>query len=126
MTRDGQAEQGGVVAAVADLILGSKIGGAAGHAGVAVQFVRSADELRARARGAGLVLLDLDARWLEAAAAIRDLKSDPASADARIIAFVSHVRTDAIEAARAAGADRVLARSAFVRELPALLREAAG
>jgi hypothetical protein len=38
-----------------------------------------------------------------------------------IIAFVSHVREDAIAAARSAGADRVLARSAFVRELNNLL-----
>ena len=42
-----------------------------------------------------------------------------------MIAFVSHVRVDHAEAARAAGASRVLARSAFVKELPELVTQAA-
>jgi hypothetical protein len=39
-----------------------------------------------------------------------------------LIAYVSHVREDLIAAARAAGADRVLARGAFSKLLPDLLR----
>jgi CheY-like chemotaxis protein len=110
-----------VVAAVGDLIFGARIRGAAGQTGVPVHFARTLDDLCASAAGARLVLLDLDARWLDAPAAIRRLRGDPAAAGARIVAFVSHVRTDAIEAARDAGADRVMARSAFVRDLPTLL-----
>jgi hypothetical protein len=41
-----------------------------------------------------------------------------------VVAFASHVRADLIAEARAAGADRVLARSAFVAELPALVARA--
>lgn len=113
----------GIVAAVADLIFGARIRSAAERAGVALTFARSLSELSGLARGRRLVLLDLDARWLDAPAAIRALREEPRTAAVRIVAFVSHVRVDAIEAAREAGADRVLARSAFVRELPALLAE---
>jgi CheY-like chemotaxis protein len=109
-----------VAAAVADLIFGARIRGAAAQAGVQVRFGRSMAELLDVAAGARTVLLDLDARWLDAPAAIRALRAAPMPP--RVVAFVSHVRTDAIAAARDAGADAVLARSAFVKELPALLR----
>jgi CheY-like chemotaxis protein len=110
-----------VVAAVADLLFAARIRAAAADAGRPVHLVRSVDELMNAAAQASLLLLDLDARWLDAAAVIGRLKNDTLTAAVPIIAFVSHVRTDAIEAARAAGADRVLARSAFVRDLPQLL-----
>jgi CheY-like chemotaxis protein len=109
-----------VAAAVADLIFGARIRAAAEQAGVEVRFGRSMAGLLEAAAGARTVLLDLDARWLDAPAAIAVLRS--MGGPPRIIAFVSHVRADAIAAAREAGADVVLARSAFVRELPALLR----
>ncbi len=38
-----------------------------------------------------------------------------------VVGFVSHVDTETITAARAAGIDRILARSAFVAQLPNLL-----
>jgi CheY-like chemotaxis protein len=110
-----------IAAVAADMIFGSRIRGAAQLAGVEVRFARDAASLTQAAAGARLVLLDLDARWLDIPGSIHALRSDDATAAVEIVAFVSHVRTDAIEAARAAGADRVLARSAFVRELPALL-----
>lgn len=111
-----------VLAAAADLMFGSRIRGTAEQLGVAVEFARSADALLARAADARLILLDLDARWVEQGGVIRALKADPTTAGVPIVAFVSHVRTDAIEAARQAGADRVVPRSVFVKELPALLR----
>jgi CheY-like chemotaxis protein len=119
MTDTGQAGNT-VAAAVADLIFGARIRAAAEQAGVEVRFGRSMSELLEAAAGVRTVLLDLDARWLDAPGAIAALRGMPAPP--QIIAFVSHVRTDAIAAARAAGADVVLARSAFVRELPGLLR----
>jgi CheY-like chemotaxis protein len=110
-----------VVAVAADLIFGARMRAAADQAGVRIDFARSADALRALAAGASLILLDLDARWVEPGPLVQSLKADAATAEVPIIAFVSHVRVDAIEAARAAGAERVLARSAFVRELRSLL-----
>lgn len=113
-----------IVAAAADLLFTSRIRAAAADAGVQADFARSWEALQDKVAGAALVILDLDTRWLDAAAHVAALKQDPRTAAVPVVAFVSHVRTDAIEAARAGGADRVLARSAFVRELPTLLREA--
>src|SRR5690606_31804175 len=48
-------------------------------------------------------------------------RSMPETADVPVIAFASHVNRAAIDDARTAGATRVLARSAYERELPALL-----
>jgi CheY-like chemotaxis protein len=120
MMSDTQEPAAYVAAAVADLIFGARVRAAAEQAGVAVRFIRSMEEVVAAGAGARLVLLDLDAKWLDAPVAITALLGQ--DVPPRIVAFVSHVRGDAIEAARAAGAERVLARSAFVRQLPELLR----
>jgi CheY-like chemotaxis protein len=114
---------GSVVAAVGDLIFGARIRAAAEQAGVTVRFARSLEELLLLAAGARLVVLDLDARWLDGARAIAELRRARPSSELRIVAFVSHVRAEAMAAAQEAGADRVLARSAFVRQLLSLLRE---
>jgi CheY-like chemotaxis protein len=114
---------GSVVAAVGDLIFGARIRAAAEQAGVTVRFARSLEELLLLAAGARLVVLDLDARWLDGARAIAELRRARPSSELRIVAFVSHVRAEAMAAAQEAGADRVLARSAFVRPLLSLLRE---
>jgi CheY-like chemotaxis protein len=108
-----------VIAAVNDLMFASRIRAAAQQLDTAVAFVRSRAELLERGREARLVLLDLEARWLDATPDITALK---AGADApEVVAFASHVLGDVLLQARAAGADRVLARSAFVQQLPALL-----
>lgn len=104
----------GIVALVADLMFASRIRGTA----PAAKVVQRADGLPG-AVGAStrLVLVDLHARGaLDAIAALRE-----AGSSATIIAFGSHVETAALQAARDAGADRVMARSGFVRELPGLV-----
>lgn len=109
-----------MVAAVNDLMFASRIRGAAEHTQATVRFVRSEADLLDAARTAALVLLDLETRWLDAPRVIQLLRADMASA-AQVVAFAPHVNTEALTAARDAGADRVLARSAFVRLLPDLL-----
>ncbi len=51
------------------------------------------------------------------------LKSVPATRRIPLIAFGSHMQTEVMAAAKDAGADAVLARSAFVSQLPELLRK---
>ncbi|CAN5769288.1 hypothetical protein BH23GEM10_BH23GEM10_15870 [soil metagenome] len=111
-----------VVAAVNDLMFGSKVRGAAEQLGVRVVFARSSEALHEHAAGAGLVLLDLDTRWLDVDADIRRLKTAAATSTVAVVAFGSHLQTETLTAARTAGADRVMARSAFVKVLPELLR----
>jgi CheY-like chemotaxis protein len=112
-----------ILAAVADLLFASRIRAAAGPGAAAVQFARTADDVvnGARALHPTLVLLDLNGAPLDPLATIARLKSDPELASIRIVGFVSHVQADVVAAARRAGIDEVLARSAFVARLPELL-----
>jgi CheY-like chemotaxis protein len=114
-----------LVAFVDDLMFLSRIREAARAAGVDVKTARGVDGLVDAARdGASLVLVDADSErlpWREAVAALR---ATPELASLPVVAFLSHVRADRAEAARAAGATRVLARSAFVKELPQLVAQA--
>jgi CheY-like chemotaxis protein len=109
---------------VPDLLFGSKIREAARAAGVDLRFARTPDEILRHAREAApsLAVFDLDNRATDPIAAIQALKRDPTLAGIRIVGFVSHVRADLVSAARAAGADEVLARSAFVAQLGDILR----
>jgi len=112
-----------VLVVVQDLLFGSKIRAAAKQAGVEAAFARTPDEMLRLARDAtpSLAVLDLDSRTIDPIAAIRALKANTALAGIRIVGFVSHVRVDLVSAAREAGADEVLARSAFVTRLSEIL-----
>ena len=50
------------------------------------------------------------------------MKQDPALASIRTVGFASHVQVDVISAARAAGVDDVMARSAFTQNLADILK----
>jgi len=113
-----------VLAIVHDLMLASRISTAAKGVGVEVKFARSMEAALAVARGTpppSLVILDLNSAGIRPLEVVAALKGDPALAGIPTVGFVSHVDTAAIEAARQAGVDRVLARSAFVEQLPQLL-----
>jgi len=112
-----------ILAAVDDLLFSSRIRGAARQLAVEVCFARSSEAVLEQARGhhPALVLVDLDCARMRPVETIAALKADAACASVRVVGFVSHVHADVIEAARAAGADRVMARSAFVADLPGLL-----
>jgi CheY-like chemotaxis protein len=114
-----------VIALVDDLMFLSRIREAARGAGTEVRTARSAADLVSGARDGGrLVLVDADSSRLPWAEAIGALRADPSTAALPVVAFLSHVHTDRAEAARAAGCSRVLARGAFVQELPRLLAAA--
>ena len=111
-----------LVALMDDLMFLSRIREAARGAELTLTSVRSAAQLVTAAReGARLVMVDADSSrvpWQDALAALR---AEPSLRELPVVAFVSHVRPDLAQAARAAGASRVLARSAFVQELPGLV-----
>lgn len=111
-----------IIAAVDDLMFASKISAAARRAGVDVVFVKSLDELRSAAAGdAALLILDLNSRRTDPLATVAAIRRDDALAHLRTVGFVSHVQGDLVAAARKAGVDEVLARSAFVERLPEIL-----
>lgn len=112
-----------ILVAVDDLMFSSRISTAAKAAGAPIRFTRSVDALLAAARAEKptLVILDLNSARTGPMEILRALKEDPSLADIPTVGFVSHVDTATIEAARKAGVDRVLARSAFVEQLTAVL-----
>jgi len=111
-----------ILALVDDLLFLSRIREAARGTGAEVRTVRGPADLVATAREGGrLVLVDADSSRLPWAAAVGALRSDPSLASLPVVAFLSHVHAERADAARAAGCTRVLARGAFVQELPRLI-----
>jgi len=117
-----------VIAGVSDLMMASKIRSAAAAAGMEVHFAAGTGGLldAARASKPDLVILDLDDRRVDPFEVIAAFRADPALASLRVLGFVSHVRADRITAARQAGIDEVLARSAFFGRLGELLASSEG
>jgi CheY-like chemotaxis protein len=112
-----------ILAVVDDLLFLSKIQQTAQHLGVAVKSTQPADLLDLASEDIPKALiLDLNHRSGKALEVLRTLKSDVKTKEIAVIAFVSHVQTELIAAAREAGCDLVLARSTFVSQLPSLLQ----
>ena len=101
----------------------SKIKTAATQLGVAVTFARSSERALAemRAQTPALVIFDLNNPRVDPLGTVAAMKADAALTNIPTLAFASHVQTDAIAAAREAGVDEVLARSAFTARLGELL-----
>lgn len=112
-----------IVSFVPDLLMRSKIDVAARHYGAPVRHVADAAAWRRElAHGPiALVLLDLDHEGEEMVARVAEARRAGAG---RVVAFCSHVRTDLIQAARAAGAHTVMANSTFAASVPGLVAEA--
>ena len=116
-----------ILVAVDDLLFSSKIRATAKQAGVDLTFARTPDEILAQARTGkpALVIFDLNSAKTDPVQTIAAIKADPALAAIRTIGFVSHVHTGIIDAARRAGADEVMPRSAFAANLPEILLQGA-
>jgi PleD family two-component response regulator len=107
-----------------DLLFSIKIKNAAKLLGAEIYFERSPEAVldSIRARGPRLVIFDLDSVKMRPLEALAAMKADASLKDVPTLGFVSHVHADTIAAARAAGIDQVLARSAFVDRLGAILQ----
>jgi len=112
-----------IVCVLDDLLFSVKISTAAKLLGSDVYFERTPGMAVARVKEMqpSLVIFDLNSVKLNPLGAIAELKADPATRGIRTLGFVSHVHADVIEAARQAGVDEVLARSAFSAQLKEIL-----
>jgi two-component system chemotaxis response regulator CheY len=112
-----------ILAILDDLMFTSKIKSAAAHLGVPVSFARSSVAALAGMRSSAptLVIVDLNNPRTDPFGTVGQMKADPALSTIPIVGFASHVQTEVIEAARKAGVDDVLARSAFTQRLPEIL-----
>jgi len=112
-----------VLALVDDLMFRSKIKSTAQHAGVEVSFAGSRDAALAamRAKTPALVVFDLNNARADPLGTLAEMKKDAALASIQTVGYVSHVDVNTIDAARAAGVDDVVARSAFTMRLAELV-----
>jgi len=119
-----------IFAYVTDLMFMTKITSTGQALGAPVTVARSVEALSAALDagaegappgGSPLVIVDLNAGG-DPLEAIRAMKARPAPP--RVIAYVSHVQADLAAAAKQAGADEVMPRSAFSMNLPAIIKGA--
>ena len=112
-----------VLAAVEDLLFRSKISETASRLGIEAAFPRNPRRLLEALRESppDLLVLDLNSDRFEPLTVLRDVRSDKATHDVPTVGFLSHVQKDLAVAAREAGCDRVVARSAFTKDLPRIL-----
>jgi PleD family two-component response regulator len=115
-----------VLAIVDDLMFSSKNKATAARLGVTVAFARSSAAALAamRENAPALVILDLNNPRTDPLGTVAAMKGDPATASIRTVGYASHVQTDVIDAARQAGVDDVMARSAFTTQLADILTNA--
>src|SRR5262245_40610127 len=94
-----------ILAVLDDLMFTSKIRTTASQLGVTVAFARSAESALAEMRKAvpALVILDLNNPRTQPLAIVGAMKADASLASIPTLGYASHVQTDVIEAARAAG-----------------------
>ncbi len=112
-----------VLAAVEDLLFRSKISETAEQLGIEARFPRSKGKLLETLRESppDLLVLDLNSARFEPLELLRTVKSDETTQRVPTVGFLSHVQGDLAVAARNAGCDHVMARSAFTKDLPRIL-----
>lgn len=115
-----------IVCAIEDLMFSVKISTAAKSLKVDVYFERTPDRVveTVREKQPSLVIFDLNSGRMRPMESIAALKADPALKSIRTLGYVSHVDSETIDKARAAGIDEVLARSAFAARLGDILPSA--
>ena len=112
-----------ILCVIDDLIFSIKISTAAKQLGADVFFERTPGHVLARVqeKRPSLVVFDLNSRTLDPMGAVAALKADPELRSIPTLGFVAHVDSETIAAARKAGIDQVLARSAFAERLGQIL-----
>jgi CheY-like chemotaxis protein len=107
-----------------DLMFASRITGTARSLGLTIKPARSVDVLESNAsqESPRCVVLDLANPTLQLTALLDKLR-ETCSPMPRIVAYGSHVDAAGLKAARDAGCDVVLPRSAFVEQLQSQLPE---
>jgi len=116
-----------ILAVVTDLFFTVKINEAAKRAGLDVEFVKSGEDVLEKARLRPLlIILDLNCTAVEPLLLIEQLKGNPEMKGVSLISYLSHVQGELKLQAQEAGADMVMARSAFSLNLPQILKRHLG
>lgn len=116
-----------ILAVVDDLLFTVKISDAAKRVGLDAEFLKSEKDLLEKAKeNPLLIILDLNANSVNPLKLIGKLKGNVESKNISLIAFLSHLQGELKIQAQEAGANMVMARSAFSQNLQQILRRHAG
>jgi PleD family two-component response regulator len=117
-----------ILAVVEDLMFTVKIADAAKRAGLEVEFVKSERDVieKATQEKPLLVILDLNFEAVQPLKLISQMKSDGEMKQISVIGYLSHVQGELKQQAQEAGANIVMARSAFSQNLQQILKRHSG
>jgi len=117
-----------ILAVVDDLLFTVKISDAVKRAGLDVQFLKSERDVLERAAEDKplLIILDLNNNSIDPLRLISKLKGDGKLKHISLIGYLSHVQGELKQKAHDAGANIVMARSAFSQNLQQILKRHAG
>jgi PleD family two-component response regulator len=117
-----------ILVVVDDLLFTVKISDAAKRAGLEAEFVRSEKDVIDKATNEKplLIILDLNNNSVQPLELILKLKGDGDLRHISLIGYLSHVQGELKQKAQEAGANIVMARSAFSQNLPQILKRHAG
>jgi CheY-like chemotaxis protein len=117
-----------ILAVVDDLLFTVKISDAAKRAGLEAEFVKSEQDVieKATQEKPLLIILDLNNNSVQPLELISKLKGDGDLRTISLIGYLSHVQGELKQKAQEAGANIVMARSAFSQNLPQILKRHAG
>ena len=117
-----------ILAVVEDLLFTVKISDAAKRAGLEVEFVKSERDVieKATQENPLLIILDLNFSSVQPLKLIGKLKSNGAMKQISVIGYLSHVQGELKQQAQDAGANIVMARSAFSQNLQQILKRHSG
>jgi PleD family two-component response regulator len=117
-----------ILAVVEDLMFTVKIADAAKRAGLDVEFVKSERDVieKAAQEKPLLIILDLNFNAVQPLNLISKMKSDGEMKQISVIGYLSHVQGELKQQAQEAGANIVMARSAFSQNLQQILKRHSG
>ncbi|HTC33699.1 MAG TPA: hypothetical protein VK724_10020 [Bryobacteraceae bacterium] len=117
-----------ILAVVEDLMFTVKISDAAKRAGLDVEFVKSEHDVieKATQEKPLLIILDLNFTAVQPLKLISKVKSNGEMKQISVIGYLSHVQGELKQQAQEAGANIVMARSAFSQNLQQILKRHSG
>ncbi|MGD0134980.1 MAG: response regulator [Bryobacteraceae bacterium] len=117
-----------ILAVVEDLLFTVKISDAAKRAGLEVEFLKSERDVIEKATHEKplLIILDLNFSAVQPLKLISKVKSNGEMKQISVIGYLSHVQGELKQQAQDAGANMVMARSAFSQNLQQILKRHSG
>lgn len=117
-----------ILAVLEDLLFTVKISDAAKRAGLDVEFVKSERDVLDKAEHEKplLVILDLNFNSVQPLRLISKIKNNGDMKQISVIGYLSHVQGELKQQAQEAGANIVMARSAFSQNLQQILKRHSG